>query len=132
MKKLDFKVTFILINETFDLKRLFAYKERQNNLRRSSVAYCITCTCKSTYIDQTSRNLTIRLKNHDFTLPNEQDIDISKHFTDNLDHKIDSDQPKVMAQTNHWRKLDGSLPANPVNDRRIANAVTLKSTFCLS
>ena len=28
-------------------------------------------------------------------------------------------------------QLDGSLPANPVNDRRIANAVTLKSTFCL-
>ena len=28
-------------------------------------------------------------------------------------------------------ELDGSLPANPVNDRRIANAVTLKSTFCL-
>ena len=29
------------------------------------------------------------------------------------------------------QKLDGSLPANPVNDRRVANAVTLKSTFCL-
>ena len=29
------------------------------------------------------------------------------------------------------KKLDGSLPANPVNDRRAANAVTLKSTFCL-
>ena len=28
-------------------------------------------------------------------------------------------------------KLDGSLPANPMNDRRIANAVTLKSIFCL-
>ena len=28
-------------------------------------------------------------------------------------------------------QLDGSLPVNPVNDRRIANAVTLKSTFCL-
>ena len=28
-------------------------------------------------------------------------------------------------------QLDGSLPANPVNDRRVANAVTLKSTFCL-
>ena len=28
-------------------------------------------------------------------------------------------------------KLDGSLPANPVNDRRVVyNAVTLKSTFC--
>ena len=28
-------------------------------------------------------------------------------------------------------ELDGSLSANPVNDRRVANAVTLKSTFCL-
>ena len=28
-------------------------------------------------------------------------------------------------------QLDGSLPANPVNDRRVANAVTLKSSFCL-
>ena len=28
-------------------------------------------------------------------------------------------------------RLDGSLPANPVNDRCVANAVTLKSTFCL-
>ena len=32
---------------------------------------------------------------------------------------------------NYIQKLDGGLPANPVNDRRIANAVTLKSTFCL-
>ena len=29
-KKLDFKVTFILINEMFNLKRLFTFKERQN------------------------------------------------------------------------------------------------------
>ena len=29
------------------------------------------------------------------------------------------------------RELDGSLPANPLNDRRVANAVTLKSTFRL-
>ena len=28
-------------------------------------------------------------------------------------------------------QLDRSLPANPVNDQRIANAVTLKNTFCL-
>ena len=28
-------------------------------------------------------------------------------------------------------KLDGSLPANPVNDQRIADAVTLKGTFSL-
>ena len=28
-------------------------------------------------------------------------------------------------------KLHGSFPANPANDQRVANAVTLKSTFCL-
>ena len=33
--------------------------------------------------------------------------------------------------THLHKKLDGSLPANPVNDRSNANAVTLKSTFCL-
>ena len=27
-------------------------------------------------------------------------------------------------------QLDGSLPANLVNHRRVPNAVTLKSTFC--
>ena len=32
LKKLDFKVTFILINETFNLKRIYAFKERQNKL----------------------------------------------------------------------------------------------------
>ena len=33
--------------------------------------------------------------------------------------------------TKFHHELDGSLPANPVNDQRVANAVTLKSTFCL-
>ena len=28
-------------------------------------------------------------------------------------------------------KLDGSLPANPMNEQRKANVVMLKSTFCL-
>ena len=37
----------------------------------------------------------------------------------------------VKKQQKKKATLDGSLPANPVNDRRIANAVTLKSTFCL-
>ena len=49
LKKLDFKVIFILINETFNSKRLFTYEERQNKLHRSSVVYRITCSCKSTY-----------------------------------------------------------------------------------
>ena len=37
----------------------------------------------------------------------------------------------VVKTTLFIMQLDGSLPENPVNDRRIANAVTLKNTFCL-
>ena len=105
LKKLDFKVTFILINETFNLKRLFTFKERQNKLHRSSVVYRITCSCKSTYIGKTSRNLITRLKNHAPNSPNRQDTDVSKHLTDSPDHKIDFDKTEIMAQTNHCRKL---------------------------
>ena len=39
---------------------------------------------------------------------------------------------RVLAQHKyHTVILGGSLPAYPVNDRRVAYAVTLKSTFCL-
>ena len=50
--KLDFKDKFILINKTFNLKRLFAFKEKQyqNKLRRPSVFCRITCSCKSTIL----------------------------------------------------------------------------------
>ena len=37
----------------------------------------------------------------------------------------------VIATSNITDKLDWSLPANPVNDRLVANAVMLKSTFRL-
>ena len=38
---------------------------------------------------------------------------------------------KRQKQHKYNQEQDGSLPANPVNDRRIANAVMLKSIFCL-
>ena len=84
---------------------LFTFKERQNKLHRSSVVYRITCSCKSTYIGQTSRNLITRLKNHGRTSPNRQDTDVSKRLSDNPDHKIDFDKTEITAQTNHCRKL---------------------------
>ena len=102
LKKLDFKVTFILINQTFNSKRLFTLKKHQNKLHCSIVVYRITCSFKSAYVSQTSKNLITRLKNHDPTSPNRQDTDVSKHLTDNSDHKIDFGKTEIMAQTNHW------------------------------
>ena len=56
----EIKVTFILVNKAFNLKRLFTFEKRQNKLHRSGVVYRITCSCKSTYIGQTFRNLITR------------------------------------------------------------------------
>ena len=137
LKKLDFKVTFILINETFNLTRLFTFKERQNKLHRSSVVYRITCSCKSTYIDWLDfqkSNYSVKKSRPYFAKQTKQTLlrqIVSKHLTDNPNHKIDFDKTKIMAQTNHCQKLHGSLPANPVNNRRIADALTLKCIFCL-
>ena len=36
---------------------------------------------------------------------------------------------RAISTINPNRTLDGSMPANPVNERQVANAVTLKSTF---
>ena len=113
LEKLDFKATFILIDETFNVKRRFTFKERQNKLHRSSVVYRITNSCKSMYIGQTSRNLITRLKNHNPTLLNRQDTDVSKHFTDNPDHKIDFDMRnncpnQPLAKIIHHRNITNS------------------------
>ena len=99
LKEFDFKVKlFILINKMFNLKCLITLKERQNKLHHSSVVFRITCSCKSTYIDLTSRNLITQLKNHDFSSPTRQDSDVSKHLTNNSNHKIGFNKTEVMAQ----------------------------------
>ena len=67
-----------------------------------------------------------------------------QHRRQSLSQKVCFQCLKLRIQNSHQRirfceakcrellvKLDGGLPANPVNDRRIANAVTIKSTFCL-
>ena len=42
-----------------------------------------------------------------------------------------SSDGKSTSTTDSKKQKNGSLPANPVNDRRVANAVMLRSTFRL-
>jgi len=105
LKTLKFNDKFMLINETFNLKWMFKYKEYQENLHRSCVMYWITCSCKSTYIGQTSRNLITRLKNHDPDLASRQDTDVSKHLTENPDHKTNFTETEILGLTDHRCKL---------------------------
>ena len=55
-------------------------------------------------------------------------LPITNHITSN---KIMEQNSKTSIISKLSQTLDGSLPANTVNNRRVANAVTLKSTFRL-
>ena len=105
LKKLDFKIQFCLVHETCNLRNLFAYKDRQNDLHRIGVVYKIKCSCNATYIGQTARNLVTRLNNHNPNSSTAQDTDVFRHLKDNPDHKIKFNEPEILAQSDHWRKL---------------------------
>ena len=49
------------------------------------VVYRLTCSCGSSCIGQTRRNLINRLKKHS----NSDKSEVCRHLTDNPDHKVD-------------------------------------------
>ena len=44
---------------------MFKHKEQQQILHQYGVVHEISCNCGNSYIGQTSRNLIIRITNHD-------------------------------------------------------------------
>jgi len=84
---------------------MFKFKERQNVLHEHGVVYEITCSCGNSYIGQTCRNLKTRLDNHNPATTTSQDTDVSRHIIDNPNHQVNFDTPRILARTDHWRKL---------------------------
>ena len=104
-KKANLDCKLILINTTFNIRKLFQYKDRQKNLQKYGVVYKLTRSCGSTYIGQTKRNLLTRLKDHNPScLPN-QETDVTKYLTENENHRINFNDVDILAQSNHLRKL---------------------------
>jgi len=83
---------FRFIHETNQLKKSFTYKDKQNHLRRSSVVYKLTCTCGSSYIGQTRRNLITRIIEHKF----DQRSEVCKHLLANPMHRFNVKQPEIL------------------------------------
>ena len=83
---------FRFIHETNKLKKYFTYKDKQNNLRRSSVVCKLTCTCGSNYIGQTRRNLITRINEHKF----DQRSEVCKHLLANPTHRFNFKQPEIL------------------------------------
>ena len=86
------------------LKTFFTHKDRKDTLRRSNVVYQVNCSCGNFYIGQTQRNLATRLNDHNIATTYSS-TDVTKHLKQNPDHHIDFDNPIVLTQAKHWRKL---------------------------
>ena len=74
-------------------------------LRNIGLSYHMQLQKHVYWSDFQESTVITRLKDDGPTSPNRQDTDVSKHLTNNPDHKIDFDETEIMAQTNHWRKL---------------------------
>ena len=104
-KKANLDCKLILINTTFNIGKLFQYKDRQEKLQKYGVVYKLKCTCGSTYIGQTKKKLLTRLKDHNPSCLLNQETDVTKHLTENENHRINFNDVDILAESNHWQKL---------------------------
>ena len=65
------------------------------------VVYKLTCSCSSSYIGQTRRNLINRLKEHSSSDKSE----VCRHLMDNPDHKVDFAKPNILSSSGDSARL---------------------------
>ena len=65
------------------------------------VVYKLTCSCGSSYIGQTRRNLINRLKVHSSSDKSE----VCRHLMDNPDHKMDFAKPNILSSSGDSARL---------------------------
>ena len=104
-RKLQDKIKFIFIHNTFKLGILFSHKDKQATLRRSNVVYKLNCSCGRTYIGQTKRNFTSRLKEHHFGNKTGSQTDATKLLLENPSQVINFNETEILTTANHTREL---------------------------
>ena len=95
---------------TFKLGSPFSRKGKQATLRRSNVVYKLNCSCGGTwtsksmggsYIGQTKRNLTSRLKEHHPGNKTGTQTDVTKHLLENPSHVTNFYEPEILTTANY-------------------------------
>ena len=99
--KLDLNVdhTYCRIGDMFKLR------EKQPKLFRTCVVYRLTCSCGSTYIGQTKRNLQTRLNEHKPKTSAKPSSDVTQHLLKNPSHSIDFDNPEILCAAYNLKEL---------------------------
>ena len=85
----------------FTLEKLFSYKDCEALLRSSAVVYRLTSSCSQNYIGQNKGNPITCFNQH----CTKEDSEVSKHFLNNPNLKINFDPPKVLHRNSQATKL---------------------------
>ena len=95
------RVILRIIDNTWNIGHNFRLKDQQKTLMKYGVVYKLTCSCGSSYIGQTRRNLINRLKEHSSSDKSE----VYRHLMDNPDHKLDFTKPNILSSSGDSARL---------------------------
>ena len=88
-------------HSTFNIGKLFPYKDRQYLLHSVGVVYQLTCSCGQKCIGQTKRNLITLLNEHRIR----QSSEVCRHLMENPKHTVNFDSPIILDRSNYSTKL---------------------------
>jgi len=94
-----------VIHTCYKIGDMLKHKEKQPTLYRSHVVYKLNCSCDSTYIGQTRRNLKTRLDEHNPASKLNHQSDVTKHIYENPTHTIDFNAPEILCSPYNTKEL---------------------------
>ena len=100
-KHTDDKVSLYIVDALSKIGENFRFKDKQPLLMKSGIVYKLTCSCGSTYIGQTRRNLLSRIKEN----ATSEKSEVCKHLLQNSSHRVDFNTPTILGSDNDTARL---------------------------
>ena len=88
-------------HSTFNIDKLFPYKDCQFVLHSVGIVYQLTCSCDKKYIGQTSQNLITFLNGHQTC----QSFKVCRPLNGKSKHTVNFDSPTILDRSNYSTKL---------------------------
>ena len=91
----------VMSHYTFNIGKLFPYKDRQSVLHSVGVVFQLTCCFDQKYIGQMKRNLIMRLNEH----RTPQSSEVCRHLMENPKQSVNFNSPIILDRRSHCTKL---------------------------
>ena len=96
-----YEIRLVVSLSTFNIGKLFSYKDCQSLLHSVGEVYQLTCSCGQKHFGQTKRNLITRLNEH----RTRQSSEICRHLMENPKHNVNFDSPIILDRSNYSTEL---------------------------